>query len=119
MRLLYLNIIFFCAFLSAGRVIASSDNLHDFTPAVFSHWLDAAYVAQATYGSEGDLEKVLGLSQSALSQHLAVLRREKLVSTRRNAQSIFYCLDSDDVKALMVTLYERFCSTSEDEIKAC
>ena len=68
--------------------------------------------------SVGDLEKELGLSQSALSQHLAVLRREKLVSTRRNAQSIFYCLDSDDVKALMATLYERFCSIPEEKLKA-
>ena len=62
--------------------------------------------------SVGDLESRLGLSQSALSQHLAVLRREKLVATRRNAQSIFYSLESDDVKAVMATLYERFCATS-------
>jgi len=60
--------------------------------------------------SVGDLEAHLGLSQSALSQHLAVLRREKLVSTRRSAQSIFYSLDSEDAKALMGTLYERFCA---------
>jgi DNA-binding transcriptional ArsR family regulator len=60
--------------------------------------------------SVSDLEASLGLSQSALSQHLAVLRREKLVNTRRSAQSIYYSLDSDDVKALMSTLYERFCS---------
>lgn len=61
--------------------------------------------------SVGDLESRLGLSQSALSQHLAVLRREKLVNTRRNAQSIFYSLESEDVKAVMGTLYERFCTT--------
>ena len=60
--------------------------------------------------SVSDLETRLGLSQSALSQHLAVLRRERLVKTRRSAQSIYYSLDSDDVKALMETLYERFCS---------
>jgi len=60
--------------------------------------------------SVGDLEKELGLGQSALSQHLAVLRREKIVCTRRDAQSIFYSLDSSDAKAIMETLYERFCS---------
>ena len=60
--------------------------------------------------SVSDLESRLGLSQSALSQHLAVLRREKLVTTRRVAQSIYYSLDSDDIKALMGTLYERFCA---------
>ena len=60
--------------------------------------------------SVSHLEAQLGLSQSALSQHLAVLRREKLVSTRRSAQSIFYSLASDDAKALMTTLYDRFCA---------
>ena len=65
--------------------------------------------------SVGDLEKELGLSQSALSQHLAVLRREKLVSTRRNAQSIYYSLVSDDVKAIMETLYSRFCAIPESD----
>jgi DNA-binding transcriptional ArsR family regulator len=38
---------------------------------------------------------VVGLSQSALSQHLARLRRENLVKTRRQAQTIFYSLDGD------------------------
>jgi len=60
--------------------------------------------------SVGTLEEELGLSQSALSQHLAVLRREKLVSTRRDAQSIYYQLDSSDVKAIMETLFDRFCA---------
>ena len=64
--------------------------------------------------SVGDLEKELGLGQSALSQHLAVLRREKLVTTRRDAQSIFYSLASDDARAIMGTLYERFCATEDD-----
>ena len=60
--------------------------------------------------SVGELEKKLSLSQSALSQHLAVLRREKLVTTRREAQTIYYSIDSDDAKAIMETLYDRFCS---------
>ena len=40
----------------------------------------------------GDLEKKVKLSQSALSQHLAVLREAGIVKTRRNAQTIFYSL---------------------------
>lgn len=47
------------------------------------------------YGGEscvGDLEKKVKLSQSALSQHLAVLREAGIVKTRRNAQTIFYSL---------------------------
>ena len=39
-----------------------------------------------------ELEKIVGLSQSALSQHLAKLRHEHLVKTRRRAQTIYYSL---------------------------
>jgi DNA-binding transcriptional ArsR family regulator len=42
--------------------------------------------------SVGELEKIVGLSQSALSQHLARLRRDKMVTTRRSAQTIYYSL---------------------------
>ena len=40
----------------------------------------------------GGLERIIGLSQSALSQHLARLRRDGLVQTRRSAQTIYYSL---------------------------
>lgn len=42
----------------------------------------------------GDLEKLIGISQSALSQHLAVLRTAGIVKTRRAAQTIYYRLVS-------------------------
>ena len=42
----------------------------------------------------GELEQFVGLSQSALSQHLAVLRRAKVVKTRRKAQTIYYSIKS-------------------------
>ena len=51
-----------------------------------------------------DLEQLVGLSQSALSQHLAVLRAEKIVKTRREAQSIFYSLVDKNVLELLNTL---------------
>lgn len=51
--------------------------------------------------SVGELERLVGLSQSALSQHLAVLRAENLVSTRRQSQHIFYGLQGDEVSALL------------------
>jgi ArsR family transcriptional regulator, virulence genes transcriptional regulator len=60
--------------------------------------------------SVGTLEEELVIGQSALSQHLAVLRREKLVKTRREAQSIFYSIDSKEAHAIMATLYELFCT---------
>lgn len=60
--------------------------------------------------SVGDLERSIGLSQSALSQHLAILRRERLVTTRRSAQSIYYSLSSGEAEAVMSTLYDLYCS---------
>lgn len=57
----------------------------------------------------GDLEKVVGLSQSALSQHLARLRRDNLVNTRREAQTIYYSLAGDEPSAVIETLYGLYC----------
>ncbi len=56
------------------------------------------------------LERVIGLSQSGLSQHLAVLRRKRIVTTRREAQLIFYSLASREAEAVMATLYRVFCA---------
>jgi DNA-binding transcriptional ArsR family regulator len=52
----------------------------------------------------GELVRRVGLSQSALSQHLARLRRDHLVTTRRSAQTIYYNLASDEIRALIETL---------------
>ena len=49
----------------------------------------------------GELEDMVMLSQSALSQHLAVLRKNKIVKTRRNAQAIFYSINSNLVKEIL------------------
>jgi len=56
-----------------------------------------------------ELQDILGLSQSALSQHLAVLRREKIVRSRKQAQSVSYSLSGDDATKVMTTLHEVFC----------
>jgi DNA-binding transcriptional ArsR family regulator len=56
-----------------------------------------------------ELQSVLGLSQSALSQHLAVLRRERIVSARKHAQSVTYSLAGTDAPKVMQTLHEVFC----------
>lgn len=63
----------------------------------------------ALYGGEksvGELEKIVKLSQSALSQHLARLRREGIVDTRRNAQMIHYSLSHKAVESVMRCLSE-------------
>ena len=58
-----------------------------------------------------ELQEILGLSQSALSQHLAVLRRERIVRSRKEAQSVTYSLSGDDATKVMNTLHEVFCET--------
>ena len=57
------------------------------------------------------LNNCLDLSQSALSQHLAVLRKDGLVNTRRESQTIFYSLSGDTAKRIIHTLHEMYCPT--------
>jgi DNA-binding transcriptional ArsR family regulator len=54
--------------------------------------------------SVGELESLVGLSQSALSQHLARLRRDRVVRTRRAAQSIIYSLEGEEALTIMEAL---------------
>ncbi|WP_462156706.1 ArsR/SmtB family transcription factor [Pseudoalteromonas sp. GB56] len=59
--------------------------------------------------SVSQLNERVPLSQSALSQHLAALRQEDIVTTRRESQTIFYSLCNDHARAILSTLYEIFC----------
>ncbi|MGL5757354.1 ArsR/SmtB family transcription factor [Plesiomonas sp.] len=59
--------------------------------------------------SVGVLSERLSLSQSALSQHLAWLRRDGLVKTRKEAQTVFYSLSSHAVKEVISTLHGLYC----------
>lgn len=58
----------------------------------------------------GELQQQVGLSMSALSQHLAVLRGLALVSTRRQSQTIFYSLADGPALGVMHALYEAYCA---------
>jgi DNA-binding transcriptional ArsR family regulator len=60
--------------------------------------------------SVGALEQATGLRQSPLSQHLARLRQEELVSTRRVSQTIYYSLADPGVARMMAVLEELYCS---------
>lgn len=60
--------------------------------------------------SVGALQNAIGLSQSALSQHLARLREDGLVTTRRSAQTIYYSLATKHVTKIIALLYEFYCS---------
>jgi DNA-binding transcriptional ArsR family regulator len=58
------------------------------------------------------LQQRIGLSQSALSQHLAKLRTEGIVTTRRDAQTIYYSLASAEIGRIIATLHDIYCSDS-------
>ena len=62
----------------------------------------------------GELEELTGLSQPAISQHLARLREAQIVATRREAQRIFYSLCNKDVQTVLETLYEIYCPDESD-----
>lgn len=59
--------------------------------------------------SVGELLPITGLSMSALSQHLAVLREMALVTTRREAQTIYYSLTEGPAISLLDALYAAYC----------
>jgi len=61
--------------------------------------------------SVGDLGRRLGLSLSNLSRHLATLREEELVATRRDGTVIYYRIGSDRVRPFLAELHRLFCAT--------
>lgn len=65
--------------------------------------------------SVGALEEFIGLSQSALSQHLARLRRDNLVQTRREAQTIYYMLSDRTAESILRCLYSIYCPEHDQE----
>ena len=55
-----------------------------------------------------DLVARVDLAQSALSQHLAILREHNFVKTRKESQTVYYSLDSEDVVRMMMLLQELY-----------
>lgn len=66
----------------------------------------------------GALASRVGLSQSALSQHLSKLRAQKLVKTRRDAQTIYYSSSSEPVLKILRTLEEIYCVPEQKKSEA-
>ena len=58
----------------------------------------------------GELNARVGLSQSALSQHLAVLREAGIVATEREAQTIYYSLPKGPVTKIIGVLHREYCA---------
>ncbi len=59
--------------------------------------------------SVGELAAFLGIRDSTVSQHLALMRRDGLVAARRDGQTIWYSINSDPARALLETLYRVYC----------
>lgn len=60
--------------------------------------------------SVGELAEFLGIRDSTVSQHLALLRKDGLVVTRREGQTIFYAIGSAPARAVLEALYGVYCA---------
>jgi ArsR family transcriptional regulator, virulence genes transcriptional regulator len=63
--------------------------------------------------SVGELTGLLGIRDSTVSQHLALLRREGIVSARREGQTIWYSIGSAPARLVVQTLYRSFCAPAQ------
>ena len=59
--------------------------------------------------SVGDLVAFLGIRDSTVSQHLALLRKDGLVQTRREGQTIWYAIASEPARRVLETLFAIYC----------
>lgn len=66
--------------------------------------------------SVGQIQARIGISQSALSQHLGLLREQGILATRRDGQAIFYCIVDPAALSVMATLADLFCPTDEESL---
>ena len=63
--------------------------------------------------SVGALAEMLGVSKTLASQHLGLLRRDGMVATRRDGQTIYYSLQSGRARTLIETLSNLFCTVPD------
>ena len=67
--------------------------------------------------SVGELAAFLGIRDSTVSQHLALMRRDGLVVARRDGQTIWYSISSAPARALLETLYRVFCAPPDKTLR--
>jgi DNA-binding transcriptional ArsR family regulator len=65
--------------------------------------------------SVGQIAARVGLREATVSQHLALLRRDRLVRTRRAAQTVFYSLDSPAAARILRVLSELYCPAATQD----
>jgi len=98
------------------RMQAAADRASDLLKAMASrHRLLILCQLVQEEQSVGELAHFLGIRDSTVSQHLAILRKDGLVTARRDGQTIWYSIASTEARALLSTLYEVFCAPT----KAC
>jgi ArsR family transcriptional regulator len=90
--------------LEAGRAAAVMKSLSN-----EARLLVLCHLSEASELSAGELTRRVGLSQSALSQHLARLRENGLVTTRKEAQTVFYRVAEPKVQRVLALLHELYC----------
>lgn len=61
--------------------------------------------------SVGQLANFLGIRDSTVSQHLALLRRDRIIAGRRDGQTIWYRIESEVAREVMQVLYNAYCGT--------
>jgi DNA-binding transcriptional ArsR family regulator len=66
----------------------------------------------------GELAETLGLRQAAVSQQLALLRRDGLVSARRDGRTMHYSLTGREARAVIMLLYELYCVPAKQTAEA-
>jgi ArsR family transcriptional regulator, virulence genes transcriptional regulator len=67
--------------------------------------------------SVGELAGFLGIRDSTVSQHLALMRRDGLVVARRDGQTIWYSISSAPARAVLKTLYRVYCTRSDTTLQ--
>ena len=63
--------------------------------------------------SVGQLAEFLDIRDSTVSQHLALLRRDRIISGRREGQTIWYRIESEPARAIVRSLYESYCPEAD------
>ncbi|MFZ5747699.1 MAG: ArsR/SmtB family transcription factor [Pseudomonadota bacterium] len=95
-------------------LIAAADSVSEFLKA-FSGRSRLLLLCELWEGekSVGELARSIGARDTAVSQQLAVLRREGLVRTRRDGQTIYYSLARHEVREMLTMLHRMFGSPRE------
>jgi ArsR family transcriptional regulator, virulence genes transcriptional regulator len=100
--------------IETGRMQAAADAASDLLKALANrHRLLILCQLIGRERAVGELAAFLGIRDSTVSQHLALMRREGLVAARRDGQTIWYSISSAPARALLETLYRVYCGRSE------